>query len=324
MPEGDTHEYPPLDPAKFRDPLLTAGGEARARVPLVRLETLWFNTGSLCNITCDHCYMESSPENDALVYINAQEADGFLDEIKRESLNTVEIGLTGGEPLMNPDTPAIIESALSRGFRVLVLTNAMKPLWNKRQALLDMRARLGETRTNDDLTFRVSIDHYTKDRHEVLRGPGSWAPMMKGLGWLVDNGFPITIAGRLCWGEDEADERARYQGLFDAETIPLDAHNPAELVLFPEMDTGKDVPEITVNCWSILNVRPDTMMCATSRMVVKRKGELTPVVVPCTLLPYDAAFDLGAKLAGTEGPVPLNHPHCATFCVLGGASCSTG
>lgn len=324
MPEGATNEYPPLDPAKFRDPLLTAGGEARAHVPLVRLETLWFNTGSLCNITCDHCYMESSPENDALVYISAQEADVFLDEIERETLSTIEIGLTGGEPLMNPGTPAIIESALSRGFRVLVLTNAMKPLWNKRQALLDMRARLGETLTNHNLTFRVSIDHYAKDRHEALRGPDSWAPMMKGLGWLVDNGFPITIAGRLCWGEGEADERARYQDLFDTENIPLDAHNPAELVLFPEMDAGKDVPEITVNCWSILNVRPDAMMCATSRMVVKRRGAPAPIVVPCTLLPYDTAFDLGPRLAGTEGPVPLNHPHCATFCVLGGASCSTG
>ena len=54
----------PLDPAKFRDPRLTAKGERRAWVALKRLRTLWFNTGTLCNLTCRNCYIESSPRND--------------------------------------------------------------------------------------------------------------------------------------------------------------------------------------------------------------------------------------------------------------------
>jgi hypothetical protein len=48
------------------------------------------------------------------------------------------------------------------------------------------------------------------------------------------------------------------------------------------------------------------------------------VVLPCTLLPYDAAFELGDSLAAARRPIALNHPHCARFCVLGGASCSAG
>jgi hypothetical protein len=56
--------------------------------------------------------------------------------------------------------------------------------------------------------------------------------------------------------------------------------------------------------------------------VVKRKGEERPDVVACTLLPYDPNFSLGPTLAGAGGKVMLNHPHCARFCVLGGASCS--
>ena len=71
-------------------------------------------------------------------------------------------------------------------------------------------------------------------------------------------------------------------------------------------------------------VSPDAMMCASSRMVVKRKGAARPVVVPCTLLPYDEAFELVHTLAESAGPVPLNHPHCARFCVLGGGSCTPG
>jgi hypothetical protein len=71
-------------------------------------------------------------------------------------------------------------------------------------------------------------------------------------------------------------------------------------------------------------VSPQSVMCATSRMVVKRKGEARPSVVACTLLPYDDAFDLGPTLAEASRAVPLNHPHCAKFCVLGGGSCSRG
>ena len=54
-----------------------------------------------------------------------------------------------------------------------------------------------------------------------------------------------------------------------------------------------DVPEITEACWGILGKSPDSVMCATSRMVVKRKGARAPAVVACTLLPYDPQFELG-------------------------------
>jgi hypothetical protein len=88
------------------------------------------------------------------------------------------------------------------------------------------------------------------------------------------------------------------------------------------MDVGVDVPEITTGCWNILGKSPAAVMCATSRMVVKRKGADHPVVVSCTLLlPYDAQFELGRTLRQANGAVPLNHPFCAQFCVLGGASC---
>jgi hypothetical protein len=43
--------------AKFSDPRVTAKGEARAVVPLHALETLWFNTGTLGNITFENCFI---------------------------------------------------------------------------------------------------------------------------------------------------------------------------------------------------------------------------------------------------------------------------
>jgi hypothetical protein len=88
------------------------------------------------------------------------------------------------------------------------------------------------------------------------------------------------------------------------------------------MDMNADVPEITVACWDILKTSPDSLMCATTRMLVRRKGAETARYVSCTLLPYDPQFDMGATLGDAARPVKLNHPHCAKFCVLGGASCS--
>ena len=52
---------------KFTDPYVTAKGEERGFVDLTSLDTLWINTGTLCNIECVNCYIESSPRNDRLV-----------------------------------------------------------------------------------------------------------------------------------------------------------------------------------------------------------------------------------------------------------------
>src|SRR5258707_58270 len=160
-----------LDPRKFRDPFVTAKGEPRAQVALRALDTLWFNTGTLCNLTCQNCYIESSPNNDRLTYLSAAEVGRYLDEIVALGLGTRLIGITGA-------------------------------------------------------------------------------------------------------------------------------------------------------CWGMLGKSPEGVMCASSRMVVKHKGAVRPSVVACTLLPYDPLWDLGPSLAGASRAVPLNHPHCAKFCVLGGAACS--
>jgi uncharacterized Fe-S cluster-containing radical SAM superfamily protein len=304
-------------PEKFAHPDVTADGSARASVDLRTLETLWFNTGTLCNLTCERCYIESSPTNDRLSYITRAEVVTYLDEIRDLGLATREINLTGGEPFMNPGVIDILDDVLSRGFEALVLTNAMTPLKHRRDDLLRLHQRYGSA-----LTLRVSLDHYTQERHEEERGPFSWARTIDGLQWLAQNGFSLAVAGRSLWHEDDAAARNGYANLFASLDVPVDANDPGRLMIFPEMDEAAVVPEITTACWDILSVRPDAMMCATSRMIVKRKGEARPAVVACTLLPYDEQFEIGRTLADADTSVRLNHPHCASFCVLGGGSCS--
>jgi pyruvate-formate lyase-activating enzyme len=308
---------PILDPRKFQDPFITAKGERRAHVALEALKTLWFNTGTLCNLTCENCYIESSPRNDRLVYLTTAEVVEYLDETEREGLGTELIGFTGGEPFMNPSLPAMLEEALSRGYRVLVLTNAMKPMHKKKPAMLALREHYG-----DRLTIRVSIDHYGREVHERERGKRSWPPTIDGFKWLAENGFSLNVASRYLSGEPEVELRRGFARLFTELGVELDAEDPVALTIFPEMDAKVDVPEITEACWGILNKSPSDLMCATARMVLKHNGAAHPTVVECTLVPYDPQFDLGRTLVAARDSVQLNHPHCAKFCVLGGASCA--
>ncbi len=288
---------------------MTAKGEPRAQVALKALQTLWFNTGTLCNLACANCYIESSPTNDALAYLTLADLALYLDEIARDALPVTEIGFTGGEPFMNRNFPDMIEMAQARGHDVLVLTNAMRPMRRFEIRLLALsRARL---------TFRVSLDHYSAAVHDAERGEGSFTQALDGIKWLAANGFALAIAGRHAPHESEAEAHAGYSALFATLGLPV-----PPLVLFPEMDANADVPEISTACWGILGVDPGSMMCASSRMVVRRRGANAPAVLACTLLAYDPQFETGTTLAEASRPVALNHPHCARFCVLGGASCS--
>ncbi len=304
---------------KFQNSLVTADGQTRASVALSNPETLWFNTGTLCNIECVNCYIASSPTNDALVYISADEVRAYLDQIEERQWPIREIGFTGGEPFMNPEMIEMTRAALERGYEVLILTNAMQPMMRRtmREGLLELQRDYG-----GKLTLRISVDHYRPELHDEERGKGSFAKTLIGMEWLRDNGFKMAIAGRTVWRDSDDDSRAGYSAFFAEHGFNIDPQDPGQTVLFPEMDESVEVPEITTACWGILDKSPDAVMCASSRMVVKRKGAERPAVLACTLLPYSPEFEMGETLAEAEADVHLNHPHCAKFCVLGGASCS--
>ena len=304
---------------KFSHPDITAKGEQRASVDFRSMKTLWFNTGTLCNIECVNCYIESSPTNDRLVYLTHADVVPFLDELEARGEVPIEVGFTGGEPFMAPDILNILEETLQRGHDVLVLTNAMQPMMRPR--VKEGLARLIEL-YRDKLVLRVSLDHHSEALHDEERGAGSYKLTCAGLEWLAEQNARVAIAGRTVWDEPETTARQGYADLCQRLGLSLNVNSPTELVLFPEMDPSKDPPEITTDCWGILNKDPSDIMCASQRMVVKRKGAGKPTVLACTLLPYDTAFELGDTLAEASEPVSLNHPYCASFCVLGGGSCS--
>ncbi len=317
-------------PPPFSNPNFTLKGDPRAIVPFSTMKTFWVNTGTICNIACKNCYIESSPKNDSLVYLADTDLSPFLDELEQmsEGGDLAEIGFTGGEPFINPYMTKMMLDSMERGFDILVLTNAMRPMQLPRitKALLSLQKRF-----NNKMSFRVSLDHYSKDLHEEERGARSWDVALKGIDWLSENGFKVALAGRTIFGEDEQEARHGYSNLVQNHKWHIDVKDKAQLMLFPEMKSREDVPEISVKCWDLLGVKPESQMCSSSRMVVRRKGADKATVVPCTLITNDTAFDMGSSLKHAmsndegmfkKGGIKLCHRFCAEFCVLGGGSCT--
>ena len=299
---------------KFKNKKVTSDGSNRAFIEAKNIKTLWFNTGTLCNIECKNCYIESSPKNDSLAYLTFEEVKSFIDEAIDKNLGTNEIGFTGGEPFMNKDIMKMIGYSLNKNFKVLVLSNAMKPMLNRTKELIKLN--------HSNLTIRVSIDHYEKEKHEEIRGKNTYDVMLQGLKWLNENNFNYTLATRLLWNEKEEDLRKNFGTFIKNNNLRLDTNSPKELVTFAEMDEKIDTPEITTSCWDILNKDPNDVMCSWSRMVVRKKNSKNPSVIACTLLPYADEFNLGETLTNSLQKIYLNHKHCSKFCVLGGSSCS--
>jgi MoaA/NifB/PqqE/SkfB family radical SAM enzyme len=303
-----------LSDNKFKDQKVTADGSNRAFIEARNIKTLWFNTGTLCNIECKNCYIESSPKNDSLAYLTFDEVKSFIDEAIDKNLGTNEIGFTGGEPFMNKDIMKMIDYSLRKRLKVLVLSNAMKPMLNRTKELIKLN--------HPNLIVRVSIDHYEKEKHEEIRGKNTYDVMLQGLKWLNENNFNYTLATRLLWNEKEEDLRKNFGTFIKNNNLRLDTYSPKELVTFAEMDEKIDTPEITTSCWDILNKDSNDVMCSWSRMVVRKKNSKNPSVIACTLLPYANEFDLGETLTNSLQKIYLNHKHCSKFCVLGGSSCS--
>ena len=299
----------------FLNKNFTNDGKPRAYVELKNIETLWFNTGTLCNLKCNDCYIESSPTNDNLQYLNLQEIEKYISEIKENNLGTKLIGLTGGEPFMNPHIISILSYLLENKFKTLLLSNGTRPIALKFEKLLKLR-------NLNNLTIRISIDHYKKKHHEFIRGKNTWKQLFKNLIWLSNNGINLNVASKIKSGESEKTLRNGFNKLFKKIKLNIDAYNKNELIIFPIMNYEKASTEITQDCWKILNKKPESVMCSNSRMIVKRKNETSTKVLPCTLITKDKEFELGTDLTSSNKKVFLNHPFCSQFCVLGNSSCS--
>src|SRR5207237_625940 len=136
-------------------------------VPMLSLDTLWFQVaGTICNITCTHCFISCSPANHAHEMLSLAEVEARLAEAK--PLGVREYYFTGGEPFLNRDMLPILTATLRQG-PATVLTNGM--LLRK-----EVCRRLRELADGSEysLDIRVSLDGFDRESHDAIRGAGVW------------------------------------------------------------------------------------------------------------------------------------------------------
>src|SRR5207248_11204712 len=144
-------------------------------VALAHLDDLWFQVGgTLCNLECRHCFISCSPHNDSFGFLGLETVRQALEESVR--LGVKEYYFTGGEPFLTRDMVPILELTLRYG-PATVLTNGtvFKDGWLQRLAV-------AEADSPYSLEFRVSIDGYTAEQNDPIRGPGTFGRALKGIG----------------------------------------------------------------------------------------------------------------------------------------------
>ncbi|MCC6263603.1 MAG: radical SAM protein [Bryobacterales bacterium] len=297
------------------------------------LEDLWVMQGSLCDLKCKHCYTASSPQNHRLEQIRFAELRPHLDEAGR--LGVQRICFTGGEPFVNRDVLegraacneeflASLEYALAIA-PVEILTNGRRYIRNHLDALRALRARHGGR-----LRLRITLESPCPERHDALRGKGTFAQTVDTVRVLAGMGFvPVLTAERpLLALQSDEEIREAYRALFEGLAVEVNLienllESGHELTRIRQSG-GAPHPEVfvTTNCFSILGKSPESLMCHFSRCIQKIEGEIR--YYPCPVIYDDRSFDLGATLAESLRRVYLAHKNCYAYCLKGrGATCRT-
>jgi sulfatase maturation enzyme AslB (radical SAM superfamily) len=279
--------------------------------PLSHLDDLWFQAaGTLCNLTCRHCFISCSPHNRSFGFLTLAEVEDYLEQ--SVPLGVKEYYFTGGEPFLNPEMPAILERTLNFG-PATVLTNGtvLKDEW------LD-RLRRAEERSLFSLEFRVSIDGCSPETNDPVRGEGTFARAMRGVRQLLEHGFlPIVTVARTSDDQDEGQ-------LFQSFVKVLKAHGYSEprIKILPTLRLGAEVerqrgyrPEERVTPEMLDDFDRGQLICSHSRMVTDRGVFVCPILIEAP------AARMGATLRESLRPFPLEHPACYT-CYQYGSICS--
>ena len=267
---------------------------------LTELKNLWFQlTGSNCNLKCRHCYLSCSPNNKSN-FLPIDKIKSSLEELK--NLKISEIYLHGGEPLLHPDINNIIRLTLKHT-NVTILTNGT--LINDKKARF---LRQIEQNNDNEIIFRVGIDHYIEEKNDEIRGKGSFKKAISGVENLVRYGFNPIISVVNLWNEEENDIKAGFSQLLSSLGFESEEIN---FKIIPVIKLGeyaknfmpyKDEELVMLEKLS----RDDMLDCKCTR-VISHNG-----VFVCPVLINDPRGKVGTTLADSSRRFFLELNACST------------
>lgn len=281
------------------------------RAELTSLDDLWFQVaGTLCNLTCTHCFISCSPTNHAFELMELGEVKRLLDESR--ALGVKEYYFTGGEPFIHPRMVDILEATLEIG-PATVLTNATV-LKSEQVA----RLAEAESRSLYSLELRVSIDGYSPEMNDPIRGPGTFRRAMDGVKLLLEHGFLPIVTVAQTWEDGRDDEVFRQF----VEVLQAEGYSRPRLKIIPTLRIGAEEKRSRgygeaerVTKEMMEGFDSSQLICTRSRMATDRGIYVCPILID------SPEARLGSTLAESTASYPLRHGACYT-CYVGGAICS--
>lgn len=280
-------------------------------IELSHLDDLWFQVGGTrCNLSCHHCFISCHPKNNNFGFLT-------LEDIRRRLAESVTLGVkeyyfTGGEPFLNREMVAILIETLNYG-PATVLTNGtvLKDSWISELAK-------AESNSQFSLEFRVSIDGFSPEINDPIRGEGTFSQAMQGVIQLVDHGFlPIITAARTWPLEHEKEVVNQF-----VNTLRDAGYERPRLKILPTLHLGEEEnrthgyrPTERIDHSMMHDFDPSQLICDHSRMVTDRGVHVCPILIesPDSLM--------SQTLSDSEKRFPLAHGACYT-CYQFGAICS--
>jgi molybdenum cofactor biosynthesis enzyme MoaA len=280
-------------------------------VPIEHLDELWFQVGgTLCNLTCAHCFISCSPHNKSFGFLPRAEIRRRLEE--SVPLGVKEYYFTGGEPFLHPELTDILIDTLQFG-PATVLTNGtvLKDPWLQ-------RLREAEAASPFSLEFRVSIDGCSPESNDPVRGAGTFQRAMRGVQMLVEHGFlPIITAARVWPLEAEQETIAGF-----LQVLQQHGYARPRLKILPTLQLGAEeqrthgyLPDERVTREMLNGFDLDQLVCHHSRIVTDRGVHVCPILIES----LDSI--LGQTLGASLIPFAVTHGACTT-CYQHGAICS--
>lgn len=281
------------------------------RIELRSLDELWFQVaGTVCNLTCHHCFISCSPQNRSFEFLTLDEVAAALEESVAHGVR--EYYFTGGEPFLNKDLRRMLARTLEFG-PATVLTNGtvLKPEW-----LTELFA--AEQDSCYSLEFRVSIDGPSAAVNDPIRGDGTFVKAMEGVRLLCSAGFLPIITMTQTW--DDADNQTILKDFRDV--LRQHGCDRPRLKILPRLKLGAeeqrtegyaDTERITSEMMQDFD--RDQLLCHHSRIVTSRG------VYVCPILLESPEARLGDTLNDALQPFEMRHGACYT-CYQHGAICS--
>ncbi|MDU0288099.1 radical SAM protein [Saccharothrix longispora] len=266
----------------------------------------------LCNLRCLHCYSSSGPDVTESVPI------GVLSRVVRDAarLGYDVLNVSGGEPFLYPELPALLRTARDAGMRTTVTTNAVA---------LTQR-RIGLVRGAVDLVA-VSLDGDRATHDRIRDQPGAFEKASTGIRRLTEAGIPVGVITTLTQGNatqlGDVALAAHGSGALLLQVHPLEPEGAANRLMTGERPDAVELAYAAVELGRIaeehgmavqLDAVPRTMLARSPGAFMAAPVDdplplgrwLTPLVVEANgaAVPVSYGFDRRYAL-GNVGDRPL-------------------